>query len=319
MVLSVIFVILGLLGLFYGADWLVKGAARLARSFGVPTLVIGLTVVAFGTSSPELLVSLTAALRGASDIALGNVIGSNIANVGFILGLTGLIFPIAVHAQVIRREIPLMIAISLVAFLMAADGLISRVDGLIFVAGLIVFNVMAYVLAKRGDDEALLVEIEEFEELESITAPTTRLAEVGRIALGTVVLMFGSRFMVDGAVTIARALGVSEIVIGITLVAFGTSLPELATSLVAALRKESDISVGNIIGSNIYNLLAILGITATVRPIPVAPEILRVEIPIMLAFSILLWPFVLDKTLRGWRAGFLFASYLTFTVWLFNR
>lgn len=319
MVLNVVFVILGLLGLFYGADWLVKGAARLARSFGVPTLVIGLTVVAFGTSAPELLVSVTAALRGSSDIALGNVIGSNIANIGFILGLTGLLFPIAVHARVIRREIPLMIAISLVTYAIAFDGLISRFDGLILVAGLIAFNITAYVQATKGEDEALLLEIEEFEELESITAPSARLTELGRIALGIAILMLGSRFMVDGAVAIARALGVSELVIGITLVAFGTSLPELATSLVAAFRKESDISVGNIIGSNIYNLLAILGITALVRPIPVAADTLRVEIPVMLAFSIALWPFVLDKKLHGWRAGVLFAAYLGFAIWLFSR
>ncbi len=318
MMLNVIFVILGLLGLFYGADWLVKGAARLARSFGVPTLVIGLTVVAFGTSAPELLVSITAALRGASDIALGNVIGSNIANIGFILGLTGLVFPIAVHARVIRREIPLMIGISLATYALAFNGEISRLDGLLLVIGLIIFNVTAYMQAAKGEDEALLLEIEEFEELESITAPSTRLTEVGRIALGIAILMIGSQFMVDGAVAIAEALGVSRLVIGITLVAFGTSLPELATSFVAALRKESDISVGNIIGSNIYNLLAILGITALVRPIPVDERTLRVEFPVMLAFSVALWPFVLNRKLYGWRAGALLTAYVGFAVWLFT-
>nr|WP_290665701.1 calcium/sodium antiporter [Ardenticatena sp.] len=318
MALHLILVVVGLIGLFFGADWLVKGAARLAQSFGVSPLVIGLTVVAFGTSTPELLVSLTAALRGSSDISIGNVVGSNIANIGLILGLTGLIFPIVVHSRIVRRELPLMIGISLALVVVMWDGSIGRLDGALMVLGLIAFNVGAYWEAERSN--GLAAEFAEFEEVEDIIEPGSqinRLQEVGRLGAGLVVLMVGAQLTVDNAVAIARAIGVSELVIGVTLVAFGTSLPELATSLVAAFRRESDISVGNIIGSNIYNILAILGITALVRPISISQNVLTIQIPVMLAFAIGLWPLVYHEHIDRKRAALMFISYALYIVALF--
>ncbi|RME11334.1 MAG: sodium:calcium antiporter [Ardenticatenia bacterium] len=318
MALHLILILIGLVGLFFGADWLVKGAARLAQSFGVSPLVIGLTVVAFGTSAPELLVSLTAAMRGSSDISIGNVVGSNIANIGLILGLTGLIFPIVVHSRIVRRELPLMIGVSLALVIFMWDGSISRLDGLLMVLGLIAFNVGAYWEAERGNGLAEeLAEFEEVEELIETSGEINRLQEVGRLGVGLVVLMIGAQLTVDNAVAIARAIGVSELVIGVTLVAFGTSLPELATSLVAAFRRESDISVGNIIGSNIYNILAILGITSLVRPISISQNVLTVQTPVMLAFAIGLWPLVYHEHIDRKRAALMFAGYVAYIVALF--
>lgn len=304
---------IGLIGLYYGAEWLVKGSARLASSFGISPLVIGLTVVAFGTSAPELLVSVTAAIRDSADISIGNVVGSNIANIGLILGLTALLFPITIGSRVVRRELPLMIGISLVTFVLVLDGQLGRWDGLLLFAGLIAFNILSYSLTET-DDAVLQEEFEEFEELGELTSQDHRLRELGRALAGVTVLVVGARLMVDGATGAAEILGVSEVVIGVTLVAFSTSLPELATSLVAALHKESDISIGNIIGSNIYNLLAVLGITSLVRPLSIRPDILRFDFPIMLAFSIVLWPFVLNNRLGRWKAGALLAGYVGFVT-----
>jgi cation:H+ antiporter len=311
-------VILGLVGLFVGGEWLVRSAARLARSFGVSSLVIGLTVVAFGTSVPELLVSIDAALRGSSDIALGNVIGSNIANIGLILGLTGLIAPIAVDWSLIKREIPLMIAISFAVYLLALDGEISALDGLIMGVGFIAFNAYSY-LAAKADRREISHELNEFQELEGLKGKVNRLQELGRLVIAIALLMLGAQWTVTGAVSIARSFGVSELIIGITLVAFGTSLPELATSIMAALRRESDIAIGNVIGSNIANLLAILGITAIVRPIPVAPGLLAFELLVMIGFAALLLPFVFRRVLRRPSAVFLFAGYAGFIALSFLR
>lgn len=305
--------VVGLIGLYYGAEWLVKGAARLASSFGISPLVIGLTVVAFGTSAPELLVSVTAAIRNSADISIGNVVGSNVANIGLILGVTALLFPITVGSRVVRRELPLMIGVSLVTFLIVLDGELGRWDGLLLFAGLIGFNVLSYSLTEE-DDAVLEQEFEEFEEIGQLASRDHRLRELGRAGVGIVLLMIGARLMVDGATGTAEMLQISEVVIGVTLVAFGTSLPELATSLVAALHQESDISIGNIIGSNIYNLLAVLGITSMAHPLSIRPDILHFDFPIMLGFSIVLWPFVLNNRLGRWKAGLLLAGYIGFVT-----
>lgn len=311
MTLYLALIAIGLVGLYYGAEWLVKGSARLASSFGISPLVIGLTVVAFGTSAPELLVSVTAVIRDSADISIGNVVGSNVANIGLILGLTALLFPITIGSRVVRRELPLMIGISVVTYVLVLDGQLGRWDGLLLFAGLIAFNVLSYSLTEK-DDAVLQEEFEEFEELGELTSQDHRLRELGRALAGVTVLVVGARLMVDGATGAAEILGVSEIVIGVTLVAFSTSLPELATSLVAALHKESDISIGNIIGSNIYNLLAVLGITSLVRPLSIRPDVLRFDFPVMLAFSIVLWPFVFNNRLGRWKAGLLLAGYVGF-------
>ncbi len=310
---DILLIIAGIAMLFYGADWLVEGAAKIAMSFGIPALVVGLTLVAFGTSVPELLVSVIAASKGSSDIALGNVVGSNIANIGLVLGSTILLFPITVNAQVARREMPIMIGFSLLTFILAWNGgVLGRVDGLLLFLGLIFFNVISVRQAMKGD---VIVEDELGDLVDE--EEVNLLLEAGRVVIGVLILVVGAQCLVTGATSLARAAGISELVIGITLVAFGTSLPELATSMVSAFRGEMDISVGNIVGSNIYNLLAVLGLTSIVKPIAVAPQVLTFELPIMLAFSFVLWPFLFGKVLGRLQGVLLFGGYLAFIISLF--
>lgn len=312
---SIFFVLIGLVGLFFGGNWLVKGAGRLASSFGVSPLVIGLTVVAFGTSLPELLVSLNAALDGVSDIAIGNVIGSNIANIGLIVGLTAIIFPIPVKIELIRRELPIMLAVSALLAMLIFDAEISVTDGLIFVTGALAYVIFSYVMAMR--EKGARKVITEFEEVEIGADQPNRLFEVGRLVVGIVVLLIGADRLVEGAVNIATAFGVPQVVIGLTLVAVGTSLPELATSFMASIHRDNDIAVGNVVGSNIFNILVILGVTALVKPIPVEPRLIQVELIVMLAFSVVLFVLVLDKKVTRWQGGLLLAAYLIFMLLTF--
>lgn len=344
MFLNIAFVVGGIMMLYFGGSWLVEGASRLARSFGISSLVVGLTVVAFGTSVPELLVSVSAALGGSSVLSVGNVIGSNIANIGLILGVTGLVFPIAVRAALIKREIPILIGVTLFASLILLDGGVSRLDGLTFIIALVAFNVAMLYFAqqdrKRGDLGAEEGEYEEGED-PPIT-PEARPRELVRLVLGLAVLAIGAQLTVDGAVSIARTLGISELVIGITLIAVGTSLPELATSVIAALDQKSDIAIGNVVGSNIYNLLSILGITALIRPIdlvshltlgpmhemvrsPVVDnydvymQVTRIDSPVMIFFTLLLLPFVLNRKISRRESLLLLLLYFTFSIYAVIR
>jgi cation:H+ antiporter len=315
---SLLLVILGLIGLFVGGDTLVKGAARLASAYGVPVLMIGLTIVAFGTSVPELLISVGSALEGVSDIALGNIVGSNIANVGLILGACGLFAVIRVEWAVLRREIPIMIGASILLLLLSLDGMLSQLDGALLLVLLGVVITYVY-LSSRAEQQEIAPELIQYETEKGITpAPMiNRPLEAGRIFFGIVLLFFGARWTVDGAVDIARALNVSDFVIGVTLVAVGTSLPELISSIVAAVRREPDIIIGNVIGSNVANILLILGLTAVLRPIPVAQQITSLDLPIMIGFALVLLPFLLRGALRWWQStAFLiaYASYVVFTV-----
>lgn len=311
-IFDILLIVAGIVMLFYGADWLVEGAAKIAMSFGIPALVVGLTLVAFGTSVPELLVSMIAAWEGSSDIALGNVVGSNIANIGLVLGSTVLLFPLTINPQVARKEMPIMVGFSVLTFALAWNGgVLGRVDGLLLFIGLVFFNVISVRQALRG--ETVESELDDLVDEEEVNV----MLEVGRVAVGVLVLVIGARCLVLGATSLARAAGISELVIGITLVAFGTSLPELATSMVSAFRGEMDISVGNIVGSNIYNLLAVLGLTSIVKPISVAPQVLSFELPIMLAFSFVLWPLLFGKVLGRWQGAILFGGYLAFIISLF--
>ena len=310
MLANIAFLLLGLGGLFYGGNWLVRGASRLALSFGVSVLVIGMTIVALGTSMPELLVSVQAALAGKSDLAIGNVIGSNIANIGLILGATGLIMPLVVQAALLRREIPIMIGITAAAFALAADGQISRLDGAILLAGFLAFNLYVYQQARRERNGREAQKPES-----SPTDAINRSREMAYLAAGIIVLVISSRLMVEGAVNLARMIGISELVIAITLVAFGTSLPELAASLSAAWQKETDLAIGNIVGSNIANLLLILGATAFVQPIAVDRAEVQLEFLIMIAFAALLIPFARRQRLgRRASAAFLLA-YALFVIY----
>lgn len=310
---NLVYIVLGLLGLFFGGNWLVQGASRLAASLGISALIIGVTIVAFGTSMPELLVSVTAAARGASDIAIGNVVGSNIVNIGLILALTGLVLVIPIHIDLIKREIPMVIGASILVWLMALDGEISTMEGGLLVLGLILFNIVMIRAARR--EQLKPDEERELEEEEHITGPINRWAEMVRIVVGLVILLIGAELLVNGAVAIARALQVSELVIGVTLVAVGTSLPELVTSIVAAVRRHEDILFGNVVGSNIFNLLGILGVTALVRPIPVQERLLSFDFPVMLGFALVLVVFGLRGRLPRWASVLLLLAYSGFIVY----
>ncbi len=308
MLLDIVFVLLGLVGLFFGGEWLVRGASRLAASFGVEPLIIGLTVVAFGTSMPELLVNLSAAAQGSTDLALGNVVGSNIANIGLILGITGLIYPITVKSILVRRELPILFVVTLAGVLLAVDGQVSRTDGLLMVIGFLTFNAFMGWQTLREREHGPINGAGPAETPER----SGRAASLALVVLGIVLLGVGANFMVTGATNIAREVGVSELVISVTLVAFGTSLPELAASVIAALRQQSDIALGNVIGSNIANVLLILGATSLVLPIPVPDAVIGVQFPALLAFTVLLFPFALNRILSRRESALYIVSYAAF-------
>ncbi len=313
MLLNFLLVIVGITGLFLGGQWLVTGSSRLASSFGISPLIIGLTVVSFGTSTPELLVSLNAVLQGTNDISIGNIVGSNIANIGLILGVAGLTYPINVHVGLVRREIPIMLVCSVLAYVLVLDGQLSRLDGLVLLASFVAFNLLMYRITVSQREAGKLTD-EDLQEGDDDPTPVNRLKELGRLIVGIVVLMIGAQLTVENATVIARWLEVSELFIGLTLVAVGTSLPELATSFIAALRKESDIAIGNVVGSNIFNLLLILGITSTVQPLPVSAEVIGFNMPIMVLFAIILLPVALNRVISRREAVFLLVLYAGFIM-----
>ena len=269
-----------------------RGSVGIARRMAIPPLLIGLTVVGFGTSTPELLVSVDAALRGAPDIAIGNIVGSNIANMLLIVGVTCLVWPIAVSGSTLRRDTAVMVIGVLALVPIFAIGEMGRFAGGLLVTGLASYLIWAYL--QPGDAT-----------VEDIDAPppVSALVSVLWVVGGLVVLMFGARFLVDGSVSIARGFGVSEAFIGLTIVAVGTSLPELATSVIAAFRRQSEIAIGNIVGSNIFNVLGILGITALIEPIPVADRFLNFDLPIMIMVSLILTILLLTRPVIGRKVG----------------
>ena len=317
MIFQILLFISGLAGLYFGAEWLVKGATRFARAFYIKPVVIGLTIVAFGTSTPELVTSVIAAIRHSSDIAMGNVIGSNIANIGLILGLSALVQPLKVDMKLLYREMPIMVGISFFLYFIGCDGMLSRLEGGILLGGISFYTFYVYRVALK-EAGAIEQEYQEFEEhLEK--GRNTLHRDIFLIFLGLAGLVAGAHLMVHSSIYIARVFGISELVIGLTVIAVGTSLPELATSMVAATRKESDISVGNVIGSNIFNILAVLGVAALVRPLPVNSASLRVDMPVMLFFSIFLipmitWKFVLTRI----QGLLLLVWYAAYILWLFR-
>ena len=283
MLLGSILVLAGLLLLYYGAESLVNGSSRLALSFGVRPLVVGLTVVAFATSMPELMVSLFAVTRGASSMAAGNIIGSNIANIGLILGVAALITPIVVARSTLVREIPIMVAASIGLYLVAMDGEIAFMNGLGLFLCLLVFLAYCLVTARKPS-----IPVDGEVEKAIVDASAGRGRNIVLVLVGMAGLGFGAELMVRGAVMIATLLGISELIIGLSIVAIGTSLPELAASVMSAWKGEMDISVGNVIGSNIFNVLFVLGICPMIQPITIEPRVLNLDFPIMLAFCALL-------------------------------
>jgi cation:H+ antiporter len=277
-----ILIIIGIILLYFGAESLVKGSSRLAANYGIPPLIIGLTIVAFGTSCPELVVSLSAALKGSSDVAVGNIVGSNIFNIAFILGITALIRPPSVHIDFIRREIPIMIFVSIIGLGLIYLGYVSRISGIVLFSGLIAYVLFSIKIARKQTDVSLSVD--------STNVKTSNILCVVFIIVGLALLVAGSHLFVTGAVKIAVDLGISQAVIGLTIVAAGTSLPELATSVVAAIKKESDVAIGNIVGSNIFNILGILGLTAVIKPLNVV-GINMTDGMFMLGLAVILLPF----------------------------
>ncbi|MDH3492442.1 MAG: calcium/sodium antiporter [Acidobacteriota bacterium] len=281
---AIVFVLLGLALLTLGAEGLVRAGVSFALRMGVTPLVIGLTIVAFGTGSPELVVSAQASYFGNSGLALGNVIGSNISNTALILGVASLIFPITAHTDVVRREMPIMVAVTGALWLMIADGELGRVDGVILFTGSIAYTTTIYFLARRSNIHITVSPIpdEDQEPGNSIVLDTVYL--IGGLAI----LVAGAKLLIDGAISIARILEISEVIIALSVVAIGTSLPELATSAVAAIRKESDLALGNAIGSNIFNILCVLGVTALVNPVSAA-EIRNFDMAVLMGSALFLW------------------------------
>jgi cation:H+ antiporter len=315
MIADSLWVLLGLVLLYFGAEWLVRGSSSMALRLGLSPLVIGLTVVAYGTSMPELVVSVKAALAGQSDIAIGNVIGSNIFNIALILGVAAVIFPIKIQFQLIRFDVPLMIGATLLAMFFLRDGRLDRWEAGILFTGIILYTVGSLIYAKKSVTKEVSAEYEE--SMPKVTG--TLWADLGFIVAGLGVMILGSRFLVDGSIGLARGFGVSEAVIGLTIVAAGTSTPELAATIVAALKKEADIAVGNIVGSNIYNLLCILGAAGLIHPLSVG-GITMIDQLVMLGVAVLLLPFMWSGfVLKRWEGIVMLAIYFSYLVWLWPK
>jgi len=309
MLTHVVFFVLGLGALVLGAELLVRGASKIALSLGISPLVVGLTIVAMGTSSPEVAVSVGAALGGQTDIAVGNVVGSNIFNVLFILGISAVITPLVVHSQIIRQEVPIMIGASVILAVMIVGGQLSRME-----SALLLVLLVAYVVFLVRQSRAETKEIRD--EYASGVPPTGKwddhwAVQVLLIVAGLGLLVLGSNWLVDAAVAFARVLGVSDLVIGLTIIAAGTSMPEVATSIMAAIRGERDIAVGNVIGSNTFNILGCLGISGVVSPagLDIAPAVLNFDIWVMIAVAVACLPVFLLGRRIGHRRGLLFLGY----------
>lgn len=305
--------VIGLVLLFVGADLLVRGASRLAIILGLTPLVVGLTIVAFGTSAPEGATSIAAALRDQPDLALGNVIGSNIMNVLVVLGMAAMIKPLVVSRQLLHIDVPIMIAVSVLLYVFALNGVISRFESGILLLGIVVYT--SWMIRKsrkesqRGAKKTRQVQ----------TNKLTIARYTAFVLVGLVMLVFGAEYLVEAASTIARQIGLSELIIGLTVIAFGTSLPEIATSLMAAFKQERDIAIGNVIGSNISNVLMILGVTGLVAPngISVAPAALNFDLPFMIAVAIACLPIFFTGHRIGRREGaLLFGYYIVYVGYL---
>lgn len=308
----------GLVVLLGGGEALVRGASALARALGISPLVIGMTVLAFGTSAPELAVNIRASLVGSGELTFGNVIGSNIANIGLILGLTAMLRVMRIHRSIVTREIPIMLGATALAIVLGGDwflgqgpGTFGRIDGIVLLAGFVAFLAVTVRNARRDDPVVHLAE-EETQAAEAMKPAGAGLMTV----LGLAGVLLGSHWTVAGASAVAQALGMSEALIGLTIVAIGTSLPELTTSLFAAFKGHADLAIGNIVGSNVFNLLFILGLSATIRAVPVPPEAGRVDLLVLATFSTVLLPFAItQRKLVRFEGIVLFVGYIVFLCW----
>ncbi len=303
---NLFFVAAGVLLLTKGADWLIAGSAGIAKKFGVSSMIIGLTLVAFGTSAPELAATLVSAAHGKGDIAFGNIVGSNICNIGLILGIAGLLKPIKVEKSAIKREIPFMILASAVLYGFAFNQIITRWMGFVLLTG---FAIFLYYCARNAQDPTL----------KQITSGDATSKLIIYIVVGGIGLVMGAELFLKGAINLARILGISEAIISLSLVALGTSLPELSASLMATWKKEPSIALGNVIGSNIFNILLVGGATASICPFKISRNFIIIGLPVMLGFAILLVPFARSKRIIGRLEGATFlVLYILYIGWLYG-
>lgn len=310
----------GLIGLIAGAELLVRGASKLALSFGISPLVVGLTIVAFGTSSPEVAVSVGAVLDGRTDIAIGNVVGSNIFNVLFILGISALIAPLLVNIQLIRQEVPIMIGASLLLLALGLDGRLSMLDGAFLFGLLVAYTVFLVVQSRRETQAAKEEYADEIKPAEAGAWDSKLPVQLLLIAAGLTALVIGSDYLVQASVSFAKAMGVSDLVIGLTIVAAGTSMPEVATSITAAIKGERDIAVGNVVGSNTFNILGCLGLSGLVSGdlgLAMAPSLLAFDIWVMLAVALACLPvFMTGREIARWEGGVFLGYYAAYVAYL---
>jgi cation:H+ antiporter len=316
---TILYLVGGLILLVLGAEWLVRGASSVATRLGIAPIVIGLTVVAFGTSAPEMAVSVGASLSGNADVSLGNVVGSNIFNILFILGISAVFSGLTIEQRLIRIDIPLLTVVSFITLGLALNGSFGRIEGAVFFLALLVYTVWLIRNARR-ESKAVEAEYEsEVASLEGSTVQKPLLVQIFFVIAGLALLVLGARWLVDSATDIAKSLGVSDLVIGLTIVAAGTSLPELATSVLAAIRGQRDIAVGNVVGSNIFNLLAVLGASAAISKdgVAVADAALRLDIPVMIAATIVLIPICWNGfEIKRWEGILLAAFYVAYVAYL---
>ncbi|PSF35293.1 sodium:calcium antiporter [Aphanothece hegewaldii CCALA 016] len=314
----ILLLLAGLVLLVVGAELLVRGASDVATRMGISPLIVGLTIVAYGTSSPEMAVSIQSGLAGNADIALGNVVGSNIFNVLAILGIAAIIAPMMVANQLIRIDVPIMIGVSVLALMFGADGKISRVDGIIlFILG-VLYTAFQIYEGRRQAIASALEDSENGNQRQRLT-PQQIIINIALILAGLVLLVLGSQFLIDSSISIAKAIGVSDLVIGLTIVAAGTSLPELASSVIASFKGEQDIAVGNVVGSNIFNILAVLGLSAVVSAngINVSDAALRFDVPVMIAVAIACLPiFSSGRSISRWEGILFLFYYVVYTAYL---
>ena len=308
MLLEVIFIVVGVAMVLVGADRLTEGASALARRMNVPEIIIGLTIVAAGTSAPELFVSLVSALKGTPDMAVGNVVGSNTMNAMLIVGCAAMVAPMTISRSTVKKDIPFSVGASVLLMLLALNNFLGRWDGIVLLAGFAIFMTYTLMQAKKGKAEAT----------EQKTERRSPWLSAAMVVIGLAALVVGSNLFVDSASTVAAALGISEGVIGLTVVAGGTSLPELATSVVAARKGQSAIAIGNVIGSNVFNILMILGLTATISPLQIE-GITTIDMAVMLVSVALVWFFSFTKfTVERWEGALLVIGYLVYLWWLIS-
>ncbi|CAM2010316.1 Calcium/sodium antiporter [Acanthopleuribacter pedis] len=316
MLVNVVILVGALLVLLFSAGWFISGASVLAEKMGIPPLLIGMIIIGFGTSSPELLVSVQAAMDNNAALAIGNAVGSNITNITLILGLTAVLAPIAVQSNIVRRELPFLLVATTVLFALGWDGLLSRVDAVILLSLFAVILGWAMVLARQTPDDALADDVTK--ELNEVTMSSKKAAVL--VAVGLVLLTLSSRWLVSSAVQLATALGVSELMIGLTIVALGTSSPELAASVIAARKGEHDLALGNVLGSNLFNTLGAIGAAGLTRPLPVTETLVFRDMPVLLLVTLLLFPAAVGwrgpGSINRWEGALLLTGFAGYTGYL---